>query len=311
MVLLFDQMGTPPAEIDINVELVRSLLSAQHPDLAHLPIRPANSGWDNAMFRLGKQLAVRLPRRKLGAELIQKEQQWLSVLSPQIILPAPVPVRIGQPGQDYPWHWSVVPWIAGQTADCVDLRASEAVRLGEFLRSLHTPAPANAPRNSSRGIPLSQRATIVNKSIASLADKTDLITPTIHRIWQQALAAAPTSEDRWIHGDLHPQNILAVGGKIMGVIDWGDLTYGDVATDLATVWMLFEWESDRAECLNTYGASEADRWRAKGWAIAFATILLETGLVNNPSHAAIGRNTLRRLQRMRAPLNEKGTKSIR
>ena len=93
-------MGTPLAEIEIDVRLVRSLLQSQHPDLAHLPITPAaKSGWDNAMFRLGKQRAVRLPRRQLGAKLTEKEQTWLPLLAPQLTLPVPIPERVGTPAE--------------------------------------------------------------------------------------------------------------------------------------------------------------------------------------------------------------------
>jgi hypothetical protein len=42
--------------------LVRALLKDQHPDLADLELRDVNGGWDNQQWRLGDELAVRLPR---------------------------------------------------------------------------------------------------------------------------------------------------------------------------------------------------------------------------------------------------------
>ena len=130
-------MGTPAAEVEINSALVERMLKSQHPDLADLPIVVAGTGWDNAMFRLGEQWAVRLPRRQIGANLVEKEQTWLRRLAPHLTIPAPVPLRIGQPEGEYPWRWSVVPWMAGETVDSADLRSL-------FRSSTHSRIFANA-----------------------------------------------------------------------------------------------------------------------------------------------------------------------
>src|SRR6188472_1139756 len=103
--------GMPAAEFDIDAALIRALLNAQHPDLANLPLVDVGAGWDNKLYRLGENLAVRLPRRAAAAGLIEHEQRWLSELAPQLPLPVPVPVRIGRPGCGYPWSWSVTPWL--------------------------------------------------------------------------------------------------------------------------------------------------------------------------------------------------------
>jgi aminoglycoside phosphotransferase (APT) family kinase protein len=74
--------GTPSAEVDVTVDLVRRLLRAQHPDLADLPLRVVANGWDNVTLRLGDELAVRVPRREMAAQLVRNEQRWLPVLAP-------------------------------------------------------------------------------------------------------------------------------------------------------------------------------------------------------------------------------------
>jgi aminoglycoside phosphotransferase (APT) family kinase protein len=66
--------GTPAAELEITLDLVQRLLAEQHPNLAYLPLTLIDTGWDNVMYRLGEHLAVRLPRRQLGANLIEREQ---------------------------------------------------------------------------------------------------------------------------------------------------------------------------------------------------------------------------------------------
>ena len=290
-------VGTPPAEVVIDEPLLRALLREQHPDLAHLPGVPVDAGWDNVMVRLGESLCLRLPRRAVGAELIVKEQTWLPTLSKVLTLPVPVPLRVGVPGCGYPWCWSIVPWLAGACADLSPPAAGEAIRVAEFLRSLHVPAPARAPTNPVRGVPLSQRASQVAARMERLARRSvPALTPEVYRIWEDALAAPIDVESTWIHGDLHPRNVLVDAGAITGVIDWGDMAVGDRATDLASIWMLFADPEARSCALSASGSmTDATYRRTKGWAVLFGVTLLDSGLVDHPQHAAIGELTLRRV----------------
>ncbi|MEP0914706.1 phosphotransferase [Leptolyngbya sp. ST-U4] len=159
---------------------------------------------------------------------------------------------------------------------------------------LHVPAPPNTPSNPFRGVPLHQRATSVKERMQRLEQKTNLITPDIKHIWNQALDAPMDVEATWIHSDLHPCNVLVEAGVITGIIDWGDITAGDRAADLAAIWMLFSDVKVRQQAIAAYAnASEATLERARGWAVFFDAMLLDTGLVDNPRFAAIGEKTLR------------------
>jgi aminoglycoside phosphotransferase (APT) family kinase protein len=290
------QSGTPAAEFVIDGALVAELLAEQHPDLAHLPLRAIDAGWDNALFRLGDHLAVRLPRRAIAAPLIVNEQTWLPRLAAQLPLPIPAPTRIGTPARGYPWHWSVAPWLPGEAADQHAPDPAQARAFAAFLRALHTPAPADAPANPVRGCLLQQRAAVVQARMRRLAGTTGLISPQLDQIWQDALDAPLDAPPTWLHGDLHPRNVLVEQGAISGIIDWGDLTAGDPATDLAAIWMLFGEPHARQAALAAYAdLSEATLRRAQGWAVVFGVLLLDTGLADNPRHAAIGERTLRRL----------------
>jgi aminoglycoside phosphotransferase (APT) family kinase protein len=178
------------------------------------------------------------------------------------------------------------------------LPAEEALRLGAFLRSLHQPAPADAPVNPYRGVPLTQRAEDVEARMRRVARATSLITDDLRALWARALELSPPSGGRWIHGDLHPGNVLAADGRITGIIDWGDLTAGDPATDLASAWMLFDNAASREALFEGYpGLDAATVARARGWAVFFGVVLLDAGLANSPSHAAAGERVLRRLTR--------------
>src|SRR5271155_3009551 len=106
--------GEPPPEVEVTTELARNLLRDQHPDLAGLALEPAETGWDDAMLRLGDDLALRMPHRAIGDRLIVSEQTWLPRLAPRLPLPTPAPLRVGAPGRGYPFRWSVVPWLDGE-----------------------------------------------------------------------------------------------------------------------------------------------------------------------------------------------------
>jgi aminoglycoside phosphotransferase (APT) family kinase protein len=190
----------------------------------------------------------------------------------------------------------VVPWIDGVAADQCPPLASQAEPFAAFLRSLHGPAPADAPTNRFRGVPLRARAAALAERMQRLASRTSLITPRIRDIGRTALDAPLDLAPTWVHGDLHSRNVLVANGAIAGVIDWGDLTAGDPATDLAATWMLFADPQARQAALAGYpGLTEATVQRARGWALFFGVMLLDTGLADNPRNAAIGEQILRRV----------------
>jgi aminoglycoside phosphotransferase (APT) family kinase protein len=283
-------LGTPVAEIAVDDALVRRLLAAQHPDLAALPLNRVASGWDNITFRLGERLAVRVPRREAGAPLIVNER-WLGAFAPWLPLPTPAPVRAGAATDFYPWPWSIVRWIDGAApTGAVALPEPEALRLAAFLKTLHRAAPDSAPANDVRGVPLAARAPAVEERFPRLAYA---LAPPVRAAWTAALAAPVATQRVWLHGDLHPTNVLLKNGALAAIIDWGDICAGDAATDLAAFWMLFE-AGPRDAGLAAYGADAALIARARGWAISFGSVLLDTGRIDNPIHAAIGAATLAR-----------------
>jgi aminoglycoside phosphotransferase (APT) family kinase protein len=290
--------GTPAAEVKIDAALVSKLLESQHPDLARLTLLDVASGWDNAIFRLGECFAVRLPRRASAARLILHEQHWLPQLAAHLPLPVPTPCGVGVPEFNYPWHWSVVPWLPGEAASRCEPQSSEAKRFGDFLRSLHVPASSDAPRNAVRGVPLRERAAAIEARMHRLASKTKYIADPVRQIWREALEVSIDISPTWLHGDLHPRNVLVEAGRITGIIDWGDITSGDPATDLASIWMVFAEPHEWQDALAVYSKhSESTIRRAKGWVVLFGVALLDAGLVDNPIHAAIGERILRQVAR--------------
>lgn len=285
--------GIPPAEVEIDVETVRSLLQAQHPDLADLDLRIHGSGWDNVTYRLGSDLAVRLPRRELAVELVLKEQRWLPELAPGLPLPIPSPIRVGTPAMGYPWPWSIVPWVAGQDAVAEPLLPDQAPALAGLLRALHRPAPSDAPRNIYRGGSLSDRVNATNARLARIKrGSLSIDLASVTGAWEQTRAVPIDVAEVWIHGDVHPRNVIVAAGVAQALIDWGDLGVGDPATDLAAAWLLFE---DASAFKTAYGPISPATWeRGRGWAIHFAVMLIDAGDQDDPAWAEVGRRVLER-----------------
>jgi len=284
-------MSKPAADIDLSVTLVRDPLRAQHPDISQLPLAEAASGWDNAIFRLGEELAVRLPRRAVAAALLENEQRWLPLLHARLPLPVPKPLRLGLPQNPYPWRWSVTPWIAGETADRAVLDRDQTKVLADFLDALHIQAPADAPRNPYRGVPLAQRQPSFDRYVTSLTSRGYEIDDRLLQLWSDALGRPIDVAATWIHGDLHAHNVLVTRGRIAGVIDWGDMAQGDRATDLASVWFLFPERGRREEAIAACRSVSQHTWqRARGWALLVSLAVLAAG---DPALAGLAERTMR------------------
>lgn len=281
----------PPAEVELAVAQVEALVAGQAPGLSG-PITPLAHGWDNFLFRVGEEWLARFPRREVAVPLVGNEVRWLPELAPHLPLPIPVPMVAGEPGEGFPWPWTIVPWIDGVPAaetSKLDL-GQAATELGAFLRALHVVAPAGAPANPYRGVPLAQRDEAVRQRIASLDALIDV--DEVQTTWEDALDApkhqgAPV----WLHGDLHPRNVVVSGTRISGIVDFGDITSGDPATDLAVMWTVLGGEHHHRFTQGYGDIGRHTRRRARGWALVFALAFLAFS-ADNPAMERIGRRTL-------------------
>jgi aminoglycoside phosphotransferase (APT) family kinase protein len=264
------------AEAEITAELVRDLLRDQHPDLAGRPLSLGARGWDNQLWRLGDDLAVRLPWATRRADaLLLKEHAWLPVLAPRLPLPVPVPQRLGAPSARFPRPWIVTTWVPGDPADRAPVTrgAAAAGALAAFLTALHQPAPAAAPGGGDRGGALAGHADGFARGLAATAGLGLIPDPgAVRAIWDDAVAApAWDGPPLWLHGDLHPANVLTAGGTFCGVIDFGDLCAGDPACDLAACWILLpDGFAGRFHQAYQPAPDSATLRRARGWAVLHA-----------------------------------------
>jgi aminoglycoside phosphotransferase (APT) family kinase protein len=281
-----------PAWDAIDIGLVRRLVAMQFPQWASLPIEQVDSvGFDNAIFRLGSELAIRIPRRPMGARQVEKEHRWLPLLAPALPLPVPVPLGKGRPAEGYPWAWTVCPWLTGEIAAIEPPADAEraALDLAEFMTALHTVAPPEGPRTMWRGVSLAKRDEFTRTAIATLRGPIDV--ETVTAAWDEVVGVPEWSgPDVWLHGDLHPANVLVCGGRLSAVIDFGHLAVGDPAADLMGGWMFFGTEVRRV-LRDAAGVDDATWDRGRGWALSTGLACLALA-PENPVLAAIGRRAL-------------------
>jgi aminoglycoside phosphotransferase (APT) family kinase protein len=274
-------------EVDTDVSLVRRLLAAQFPQWADLPIAPIPSvGTDHALYRLGDAMAVRLPRIERATWQVDKEHAWLPRLAPHLPLAVPVPLARGCPGEEYPWPWSITPWLKGEhvTIERLTDPRQAATDLARFLTALQRIDPAGGPppgaHNFGRGVPLAQRDSHTREAIRALDGMLD--TAAVTAVWDAALQApAWQGPPVWIHGDVSAGNLLAVQGRLSAVIDFGGLGVGDPACDLMITWTLFSGES--REAFRAALAVDDATWaRGRAWALSWALIFIPYYWHTNP-----------------------------
>ena len=283
-------------QIYIDAALARRLLVEQFPQWADLPIKRVElDGWDNRTFRLGSDMAVRLPSAEAYAAQVEKEHRWLPRLAPLLPLPIPVPLAMGMPAESFPWHWSVYRWLDGDVATIgsIDDLPLFATTLGRFLDVLQHIDPADGPppgrHNFFRGGPLTTYDAQTRDTIAALHGKIDAHAATA--VWEAALAATWHDAPVWVHGDVAPSNLLVREGQLSAVIDFGCSGVGDPACDLVIAWTVFSGES-REEFRAPLPLDAATWARGRGWALWKALITLAQHMNTNPIEAGKARRVI-------------------
>jgi aminoglycoside phosphotransferase (APT) family kinase protein len=281
-------------EVDTDPSLVRRLLAAQFPQWADLPIEPvASSGTDNAIYRLGDDMAVRLPRIGWATGQVDKDELWLPKLAPLLPVAIPVPLGRGEPAEGYPYHWAIHSWLDGENpaVDRLPDSHSLATELAQFVAALRRIDTADGPP-AGRGVPLAKRDAPTRTAIDALADLRMIDTAAATAAWDVALQApAWDGPPVWIHGDLLPGNLLIRDGRLSAVIDFSCLGVGDPACDLIAAWSLFPADA-RHVFRDALDVDDATWERGRGWAFSIALIQLPYYYETNPALAAVARHTI-------------------
>lgn len=309
-------------EAETDVCLVRRLLGAQFPQWAELPVTQVGPvGTSNAMYRLGEDMVVRLPRVAGSAADVDKEHTWLPRLAPPLPVAIPVPLGRGRPGEGYPWPWSVYRWLdgeppgragasgeAGEVGDVGDA-GGLAEDLAGFVGALHRIDPADGPP-AYRSEALATRDTSTRAAIEELAGREygfgygHSASPAASvavatAVWDAALRAPGWDGPAvWIHAGLQPGNLLTVRGRLSAVIDFGCLGVGDPAVDLIVAWYVLPAAARGAfrAALGPW-ADDAAWVRGRGWALSIGLMELRYYREPNPVMAATARYVIGELLR--------------
>lgn len=286
----------PQAEVEINLSIVRQLIDIQFPQYRDQEISFLDSGWDNENYRLGSDYIIRLPRRSTAIPLLENEITWLPRIKDALPINIPAPIHVGQSIASYPWQWSIIPWNDGKNGCKVLPNDNEVIVLADFLKALHQHQPQDAPYNDHRCLPLSDKSSEVISKINRLKDTSALVDDRLLELWNQAINEPVSTKQSLIHGDMHPRNIIINDGKLKAIIDWGDITFGDVAPDVASFWMLFDKAEVRNRGFKHYGADASLIIRSRGWAIFFATLFLELGDAAKGEYQMAGERILKNIR---------------
>lgn len=274
-------------ELPIDDQLVRRLVERDLPEYAELPLtRLGASGSTNALYRLGPELLVRLPRQPGNGASITKEQRWTPVLAAALPVAVPEIVALGEPGFGYPEPWSVVRWIDGTHPTSADptappdpTRTGLAEGLAEVVAALrNVPVPAEAVGDPAlrwyRGRALAEFDADFRRNLERCREITDLDLDldAARALWERSLAlpgATTAGPDRWYHGDLVAENLLVDHDRLVAVLDFGAVAVGDPTIDLHGAWEVLDPPA-RAVLQDRLGIDEAEWLRGRAWALGIA-----------------------------------------
>ncbi|MFI1676643.1 aminoglycoside phosphotransferase family protein [Streptomyces sp. NPDC020607] len=285
-------------EVDIDEALVRRLVEEQFPGWGGLSVeRVGSAGTSNAMFRLGADMVVRLPRLPGSVEDVEREHRWLRALADALPVPVPAPLAMGGPGEGYPYPWSVFRWLGGETPVAGRPLAEPelfAKDMAEFITSLRAVDATGAPA-AYRSDPLASRDASTREVISGLRGVVDA--DTVTEVWDAALRATPwQGPGVWVHGDLQPGNVLVHEGRLSAVIDFECMGTADPAVDLIAAWYLMDDEARPVFRAALGPAVDDSMWeRGRGWALTIALTELSYYRETNPVMAGTARCVIGRL----------------
>jgi aminoglycoside phosphotransferase (APT) family kinase protein len=270
-------------ELHTDVPLMRRLLESQFPDWAALPIeRVSSSGTVNALYRLGDDLVVRLPRTaEWGIGAADRELRWLPRLAPLLPVEIPVPLAKGAAAEGYPWEWGIYPWLEGEHP--VAGENALARDLARFVRVLHGIELPGGPPAGRGAAPLDRWDEATRAALVELRGVVD--TDAAAATWDEALRTPGwPSSPVWTHGDLMPANLLLRDGRLTSVIDWGGFGLGDPAVDLMPAWNLLG-AAGRDVFRGELRVDDATWARGRGWALCTGLVALPYYVETNPELA--------------------------
>jgi aminoglycoside phosphotransferase (APT) family kinase protein len=281
-------------EIAIHAALVLQLIYDQFPQFANQTVEIIHStGTVNAIFRLGNELCVRLPRKEDWAANIHREWTWLLKLKPHLSLAVPEPVAMGEPTVYYPYPWAIYRWIKGMTYQdkLIGDERQAAQDLAIFIRELREFDTHGAPQAGRK--PLAALDASTREAIAACGSVIDK--ELAAAAWADALGGVFwDGTAKWIHADLLPSNLLIRDGRIYAVLDFGSAGIGDPAHDVTPAWAVFN--NAGRETFREALSVDEDTWRrARGYALHQAVMIIPYYAKTNPVFVRSVKDTIKQI----------------
>lgn len=287
----------PPADLPVDLRRIELLCARLRPEedveleqiLWKIAKAHSAEGWDNVLWPVGslrgRELVLRVARREVSRALLGREVtvlRRLRGLGTQLPMGLPTVLAVAEDAV-------LVEWIDGVSADESEATARTEVAedLARMLATIHSGPAPEVGRNPVRGVPLATRA----EAFAADLEGADLPPDRRERAearWRRGLEAAPwQGRELLLHGDPHPGNVVVPTPGAPGpatLIDWGDTTRGDPASDLGG--MLLHLPAERVlqayrETAAWTGIDDDEIWealtaRSWAWATRMALALVST-----------------------------------
>lgn len=277
-------------EIITDEALVRRLVAGQFPHWAGLPVRRLTThGTDNAMYRLGDEMAVRMPKIDWAVAGIAKEQEWLPRLAPYLPVAIPEPLAVGEPAEEYPYPWSITTWVPGRNPVVGEIADPHRLArdIARFIRAMQA---VDLPDGPPTGKTLRERDAQVRSDIAALRDEIDA--DAVTSVWEEALTLPESDAPVWVHADIAPGNLLVEGDRLVGVIDFTGVGVGDPSIDMQVAWNLLP-PAARPTLREALAVDEPTWLRARARALAQALVQLPYYRETNIPLATNARHVIR------------------
>jgi aminoglycoside phosphotransferase (APT) family kinase protein len=275
------------ADIAVDGTIVRAVVAEQFPGRDPSSARLLAEGWDNAVWLLDDEWILRLPRRRVAVQLVDRELAVLPRLAPLLPVAIPTPTLRGRPSAVFPWPFFGCRLLPGREAVEAGLSEGGRLRLGRALgtalRSLHAPDVLDhvdpdrlLPADPLSRADMSLRVPRTRARLTELVERGLWSPPfaAVEAIFDDAMALSPPEPTALVHGDLHFRHVLVDGGRLSGVIDWGDVCRADPAVDLLLYWCFFSPDG-RAAFVDAYGDIPSPRLlRARVLSLFLCAVLL-------------------------------------
>ena len=279
-------------ELNINEKIVKQLINEQFPQYSGLPVCKVNStGTVNAIYKLGEDYCIRLPRLDWAEESLKNEWITLPVISKNVSLAVPQIIEKGSPHTDYPFIWGIYRWIEGDIYDNLYADEEETAKaLAQFIQELHSVKLSNDALKAGRK-PLRELDEMTIDAIIKC--KGDIDCDKTLKLWQKLQNTKPWNGDPvWIHADLLKPNLLLTGGKLSAIIDFGSAGVGDPAFDVVAAWTVLSSKT-RMLFKNLLNTDDHVWNRAKAYALHQAALIIPYYRKSNPEFVKQAINTIK------------------